>query len=534
MNKQYLLFMLALLFAQGLYATPFEADEIWYELTSDTTVKVVEEPTSTGSGTSFTFRKCYEGDIVIPMTVFNGENTYTVTAVENGTFRESAKLTSISLPATLTDLGTAPFADCPSLTSIAVDAENPAYTIVEGLLYDKDVTTLIATPGTVAGDVTLPATVTVIAPSAFQGCAYITAINIPETVGDIGKHAFHGCSQLSAIDLPEGITAINDSVFYYCLALSEIDIPSSVTSVGVKAFYHCNKLTRVTLPDAVETLADYAFSLCYGITEITLSENLKTIGYRAFENCSKIKKITIPAHVSEIARLPFCGCSSLTTITVAEENTTFSSLDGVLYDKDQQTLLCYPSAKLSDFVMPSTVTTIGEYGFYSARLLKSLVLPTSVTTISDGAFRLCSGLKTIIMPASVTTLGSNLFVACSALEAIVYYAVEPPAISETTFTETNLSVPLYVLARVVDDYKNAEHWSGFTTILPIDESVVSGLLGDTNDDTFINMTDVTQVINYILGREVTDFKWQRADLNFDGFINMTDVTMMINIILNKE
>ena len=307
-----------------------------------------------------------------------------------------------------------------------------------------------------------------------------------------------------------------------------------MTSIGVKAFYHCNKLTALTLPATVETLADYAFSLCYGLTSITLSDNLKTIGYRAFENCSKVKKITIPAQVSEIATLAFCGCSSLTAFTVAEENSSYCSLNGVLYDKAVQTLLCYPSAKLGDFDMPSTVNTIGEYGFYSARLLKSIVLPTSVKTIKDGAFRLCSGLKTITIPASVTSLGNNLFVACSALESIVYYAAEPPAISETTFTETNLSVPLYVLARAVDDYKNAEHWSGFTTILPIDESVVSGLLGDTNDDTFINISDVTQVINYILGKEVTDFRWQRGDLNFDGFINITDVTIIINRILNNE
>lgn len=534
MKKQYLLFLLALMLTQGLWAKPFEFGGLWYEPTSENTVKVVEESTSSEEGTSFSFRKCYEGDIVVPETVVSGETTYTVTAIGNGTFRESAKLTSVTLPATLTDLGDAPFADCPRLAAIYVAEENPAYTIVDGLLYDKEVATLIACPGKTMGEVAISETVTAIASSAFQGCTNITSVSIPSTVGDIGKHAFQGCAQLITVNLPEGITTISDSTFYYCSALTDITIPTTVTSIGVKAFYHCNKLTMLTLPAAVETLADYAFSLCYGLTSITLSDNLKTIGYRAFENCSKVKKIIIPAQVTEIATLAFCGCSSLTAITVAEENSSFCSLNGVLYDKAVQTLLCYPSAKLGDFDMPSTVNTIGEYGFYSARLLKSLVLPTSVKTVKDGAFRLCSGLKTITMPASVTTLGDNLFVACSALEAIVYYAAEPPAISETTFTETNLSVPLYVLARAVDDYKNAEHWSGFTTILPIDESVVSGLLGDTNDDTFINISDVTQVINYILGKEVTDFRWQRGDLNFDGFINITDVTIIINRILNNE
>lgn len=533
MNKVYILFVLALFCAQG-WAKPFEADGIWYETTSTNTVRVVEEPVASGEGTSFSFRKCYEGDITIPETVTSGGNTYSVVAVKDGTFRESAKLTSVTIPATLTDLGNAPFADCPRLASIAVAEDNPSFAIVDGLLCDKAVAMLIACPGTAEGDVAVPSTITTLATSAFHGCANITSITLPEGVTSVGKHAFQGCAQLITVNLPEGITTISDSTFYYCSALTDITIPTTVTSIGVKAFYHCNKLTMLTLPAAVETLADYAFSLCYGLTSITLSDNLKTIGYRAFENCSKVKKITIPAQVSEIATLAFCGCSSLTAFTVAEENSSYCSLNGVLYDKAVQTLLCYPCAKLGDFDMPSTVNTIGEYGFYSARLLKSIVLPTSVKTIKDGAFRLCSGLKTITIPASVTSLGNNLFVACSALESIVYYAAEPPAISETTFTETNLSVPLYVLARAVDDYKNAEHWSGFTTILPIDESVVSGLLGDTNNDTFINMSDVTQVIHYILGKEVTDFRWQRGDLNFDGFINITDVTIIINRILNNE
>ena len=133
MKKQYLLFLLALMLTQGLWAKPFEFGGLWYEPTSENTVKVVEESTSSEEGTSFSFRKCYEGDIVVPETVVSGETTYTVTAIGNGTFRESAKLTSVTLPATLTDLGDAPFADCPRLAAIYVAEENPAYTIVDGL-----------------------------------------------------------------------------------------------------------------------------------------------------------------------------------------------------------------------------------------------------------------------------------------------------------------------------------------------------------------------------------------------------------------
>ena len=533
MNKHYILFFIAFFCAQELLAKPFEVDGVWYESTSESTVQVVEESSSSGEGTSFGFRKTYEGDIVIPENVVYNGKTYTVTAIKNGTFRRSAKLLSVSIPATLTDLGSEPFADCPSLSAILVDAANPAYTIVEGILYNKDITTLIACPGKMEGEIVIPSTVITIDVSAFHGCAYITSVSIPETVNSIGKHAFQKCYNLITVNLPEGINNIADSTFNYCLSLNEITIPQTVKSIGVMAFYNCGELTGISLPDAVETIADYAFSLCFSLNGITLPKNLKTIGYRAFENCGKIKNINIPSKVTEIATLAFCGCNSLTKITVAEDNTSFSSIDGVLYDKEQLTLLCYPSAKQGDFDMPSTVTTIGQYAFYAVRMLNKLVLPISVKTIEEGAFRLCSGLKTITMPMSVTTLGSSLFVACTALEAIIYYAAEPPVISPTTFTETNQKVPLYVLQRSIEKYKNAEYWNGFSTILPIDDSMVDEWLGDVNNDKHINMTDVITIINYILGRNVPVFMWQNADLNFDGLMNMVDVTKIINLIINR-
>ncbi len=130
-------------------------------------------------------------------------------------------------------------------------------------------------------------------------------------------------------------------------------------------------------------------------------------------------------------------------------------------------------------------------------------------------------------------MGDNIFVACSALEKIVCYVPHPFDINASTFTSGNYNVPLYVLKRALDDYKNAPYWSQFATILPIDGTVVDGLLGDVNNDGYINMSDVTVIINYILGREVNDFRWQQADMNFDGFINMSDVTGVINFILGN-
>ena len=317
------------------------------------------------------------------------------------------------------------------------------------------------------------------------------------------------------------------------MSLTDVVLPESVSSIGIRAFYYCKSITTIHMPKALASIDDEAFNMCYGLNSLSFSEGLKKIGNWAFDNCSNIRTVRIPSTANEIAPTAFSGCSGLRSIVVAEGNTSYESLNDVLFDKSLTTLICYPSSKTGAYIVPSSVKTIGEYSFYYSNQLKNITIPSSVTTIGQNAFRLCTVLKSITLPSSVTTLGDNLFRACSALQHIVYYADTPPEISASTFTSGNYNVPLYVLKRALDDYKNAPYWSQFTTILPIDGTVVDGLLGDVNNDGYINMSDVTIIINYILGREVNDFRWQQADMNFDGFINMSDVTGVINFILGN-
>lgn len=516
----------------SLAADAFEVDGVWYESTSESTAMVVEKPSSGSGGTSIIIRNCYEGDIVIPQTVTYQDVTYVVTAVKEGTFRNSNSLTSVSLPASLIEVGTAPFADCPNLTSVMVDVGSPVFSDVDGLFCDKELTTLIACPGAKETIDVIPTTVRVIAESAFQG-GHISSVSIPQNVSEIGKCAFMNCSMLSAVTLPDGLQAINDSVFNGCMSLTDVVLPESVSSIGIRAFYYCKSITTIHMPKALASIDDEAFNMCYGLNSISFSEGLKKIGSWAFDNCSNIRTVRIPSTANEIAPTAFSGCSGLRSIVVAEGNTSYESLNDVLFDKSLTTLICYPSSKTGAYIVPSSVKTIGEYSFYYSNQLKNITIPSSVTTIGHNAFRLCTVLTSITLPSSVTTLGDNLFRACSALQHIVYYADTPPEISASTFTSGNYNVPLYVLKRALDDYKNAPYWSQFATILPIDGTVVDGLLGDVNNDGYINMSDVTVIINYILGREVNDFRWQQADMNFDGFINMSDVTGVINFILGK-
>ncbi len=514
-------------------ATTFEMNGLWYTITSDQTVCLVREPSASGSGASFTIRKVYEGDIVIPETVAYGGTTYTVTAVEDGTFQESPKLTSVSIPATVTDLGEAPFSACGKLNAITVAPGNPAYTIVDDLLYDKTVNTLLACPGTKEGAINIPSTVTTIGKATFHGCSSITSVEIPQTVKDVGVRAFYGCKKLTSIKLPEGVTCVGDSMFYSCTAMTSVTLPQTITSIGVNAFYHCNLLKTVTLPDAVEEIHVRAFNLCYGMTTVTTPANLKRIDYRAFDNCTKLKAFTLPASLTMLDSLAFCGCSEMRRIDVEEGNTVYRSVDGVLFNKDMTTLLCCPAGKLGDYVVPESVTAIGSYGFYYCRMLQSITLPLALKTIGNHAFRFCSALKTIALPPYLETIAHDGFSQCPHLKSFLCYAPDVPAILSTTFNANNYKVPLYVPEASLNDYQNAEYWQNFT-IQPISSEVVAGIMGDVNGDGFVDVTDIMIIVSHILGDTPEGFRWQQAYVNEDNIIDVTDIMLIVNMILAQE
>ena len=529
MKTRALLTVIAILTFACAKATTFEMDGIWYSITSDHTVCLVIEPSASGGGASFVIRKTYEGDIIIPETVTYGGTTYNVTAVEDGTFKESPKLTSVSIPATVTDLGETPFSACGKLNTITVAPENPAYTIVDGLLYDKAVTTLLACPGTKTGGIVIPSTVATIGKAAFQGCASITSVDIPQTVNEIGARTFYGCKKLTGIVLPEGVPCVGDSM---CSAITSVTLPQTITSIGVNAFYHCNLLKTVTLPDAVEEIHERAFNLCYGMTTVTTPANLKRIDYRAFDNCTKLKAMTLPASLTLVDSLAFCGCSDMRRIDVAEGNTVYCSADGVLFNKDMTTLVCCPAGKLGDYVVPESVTTIGDYGFYYCRTLQSITLPYSLKAIGNHAFRFCSSLKTIALPPTLEVIQHDGFSQCPNLKSFLCYAPNVPAVESSTFNANNYNVPLYVPYVALDNYQNADYWKNFT-IQPISSEVVGGILGDANGDGKVSISDVTVTVNAVICQDHWQFSWQMADINFDGSITIADITGIVSVILGE-
>ena len=186
--------------------------------------------------------------------------------------------------------------------------------------------------------------------------------------------------------MPDGVTKIGKYAFNFCSSLTSIIIPSSVTSIEISAFRNCSALTSITIPNSVTSIGDSAFTNT-GLTSITISNSVTSIGSFAFEDCSK-----------------------LTSINVNSGNTKYTSIDGILFDKNKTTLIRYPEAKTgTTYTIPNSVTSIRSFAFNGCSKLTSITIPNSVTSIGSHAFNGCSKLTSITISNSVTSIGIGAF-----------------------------------------------------------------------------------------------------------------------------
>ena len=363
----------------------------------------------------------------------------TMAKIRRLAFSDCDSLTSVEIPESVSVIGDNAFRGCNNLTSITVDSENKAYASVDGVLYNKDITVLIKCPEGKTS-VEIPESVTTIEDNAFSGCRNLTSVKIPKSVTDIGFSAFGFCDGLTSIKILESVTEIGYGAFEYCLGLTSVDIPESVTVIGDCAFHNCRNLTSVKIPESVTVIGNSAFSYCNNLTSVDIPESVTVIGDCAFAGCSNLTSVKIPESVTEIGYAAFGSCLGLTSVEIPESVTTFrnnafdncsrlmsitvdsgnkvySSVDGVLYNKDNTKLIKCPNG-LTSVKIPGSVTTIEENAFAYCSNLISVKIPGSVTEIGNSAFSDCSNLTSVEIPESVTTIGYGAFDNCLSLSSI--------------------------------------------------------------------------------------------------------------------
>ena len=278
----------------------------------------------------------------------------------------------------------------------------------------------------------IPDSVTSIGYMAFSGCTGLTSITMPSSVTYIGYWAFEGCTSLAAINVDvdnsnyasvNGVLYSKDKTTVICYPAGKGDnnynIIDGVTSVDWYAFYGCENLTSITIPDSVTSIGRNAFHDCINIKNITIPDNVTEIGGWAFSGCTSLTSIMIPGNVTSIDLGAFSDCIRLTEIKVATQNSNYASVNGVLYDKDKTTVICYPTGKKdNNYKIINGVSSIGMYAFCDCESLTNLVIPNGTISIEQFAFDGCTSLKSITMPNSVTEIGSYAFMDCTSLTSI--------------------------------------------------------------------------------------------------------------------
>ena len=231
-----------------------------------------------------------------------------------------------------------------------------------------------------------------------------------------GRKLLKAPGELSgAYSVKEGTRIICDRAFWYCDSLSEIVIPSSVASIGDSAFLGCRSLSEIVIPSSVTSIGDSAFSCCDSLSEIVIPSSVTSIGDRAFNGCFSLKYISIPKSIICLNGNPFAGWDG--KLECLSPNFVYE--DDVLFNKDKSRIISFRNQNIESYVIPSSVTSIGEGTFSVCRSLSEIVIPSSVTSIGDFAFSFCLSLSEIVIPSSVTSIGKGAFFRCHSLSEIV-------------------------------------------------------------------------------------------------------------------
>lgn len=206
-----------------------------------------------------------------------------------------------------------------------------------------------------------------------------------------------------------------------------------------------DKIKTVTFGAEVATVGDEAFADCSSLRQIVFSDIMEELGSCAFDRCTSLQEITIPKNVDSIAAYTFAECKSLRQITVSSGNAEYISVDGVLFNKDQTKLYCYPAGKTdtSYYAIPGSVTSIYSGAFSSCASLTRVDISAKVTSIGFQSFYECEALKEVHIPASVTTIANDSFANCRSLNAVYFEGNAPSACSAAAFNNCASSFTIY-------------------------------------------------------------------------------------------
>lgn len=455
------------------FYTVFDGDTIYYNITNNTDMPYTVEVTHDGNHNTTS----YQGGIVIPSTVtYNGvsyivtrigDNALnncrnmtsisipnTVTSFGNGAFAGCISLTHITIPNTVTSIDIAAFSSCISLTSleipssvinlhefaidgcsnmtmIVVDTNNTVYADINGVLFNKALTTLLRCPEGKSGTYTIPSSTAIIKRYAFDGCSRLTSIVFPDTPITIHDGAFRNCTGLTLFTLPNTVQLLGNP-FHGCTGLTGINLENGNTNYRVNngvlfnitgttlICYPAGRQGSYTIPNTVTTIGTSAFSGCTGLTSVSIPNSVTIVGAGAFFNCFNLVSAVLPNSLTGIGNSAFANCYSILSINI-----------------------------------PNGIRRL-EYGtINNCNSLTSVTLSNTLTTLEGRNIYACQSLQKITIPASVTSIGYSCISWCQSLDTIVFESTTPPPFDSECFFNVPRSTVVVVPCGCGPAYRNA-------------------------------------------------------------------------------
>ena len=410
-----------------------------------------------------------ESEIKIPSSV----NGLKIIEIADEAFKGNTQITEVSMTNNITKIGDRAFMDCTALKAVKSIKSVTAFgeSIFEGC--------------TSLAEIAIPDSVVDIPARAFYGCTSlleidyhknlknvaidaltdtawedsqsdgalafgricygykgdITNLVIPEGVSIIEPYAFLGCEQIKSVEFGPDVEEIGLYAFQNCVNLEKMICSSAVSIIKAGAFKGCSSLKEADFSDCtISTIGYESFSGCTSLTSVKLHETLSEIGERSFEGTA-IKTIEFGKNVNSIGKDAFLNNMALESISVVEKNKEFSTVDGVLYNKDGNSLIIYPAAKKGAFALPDGVSEIREAAFKNTALteltisqdsaldtirnnafensmITSISLPENVTVINAETFKNATNLKSVELGSAVTYIGKSAFEGAKSLTEI--------------------------------------------------------------------------------------------------------------------
>lgn len=300
--------------------------------------------------------------------------------------------------------------------------------------------------------------VTTIGTSAFSGCNAITTVFLPNTVTSIGLDAFYNCTNLTKVNFPNLLNSISDHTFDNCTLLDSVYLPNTLKTIGNYAFKKCSSLSSISIPDSVTTLGYYVFEKCSDLSSVTFPNMLTTINNYTFSECTSLSSLTFPNSLLTIGEYAFDKCSGLTSINFS------NSLTSLGYSSFAN------CSTLTSINLPNSLEFLGANAFNNCTNLNSVTLSNSLNYIGSYAFG-HTNLQSISFPSSLDSLGWSVFAGCSNLDTIISNPINPPKISNNTFSllyNTLLLVP----CGYNSVYHSANYWSNFTNLRGVNDYTI--------------------------------------------------------------